>query len=552
MIRTSMLMRAALALLAIVPLSVDAQRPGGGQPGAQQQGPRQPQFPTDDAVIRAIWTEGMDNSQAARLAQTLTDSVGPRLTGTPGMKAANDWAVSMFRSWGIEARNEQYGTWRAWRRGITHIDLIAPRVRTLEGMILAWSPGTRGAVEGRVITVPAFRSPAEFLAWLPQTRGNFVLMSAAQPSCRPVDNWEEFGAPGAVESIQRQRSEATSAYNARLTSTGLAAAAQPQQQAAAASRELVTRLETAGAAGVIQSNWSNGWGVNKIFNARTERMPVVDVSCEDYGLLFRLAENDQGPRLRLQADAQFLGEQPVFNTIARIRGTEKPNEYIVLSAHYDSWDGASGATDNATGSVTMMEAARILKKVYPNPKRTIIVGLWSGEEQGLNGSRAFAADHPEIVQGLQALFNQDNGTGRIVNIGMQGLTKAGEYFGRWMTHLPTDIASQISLNIPGAPGGGGSDYASFICHGAPAFSLSSLNWSYGTYTWHTNRDTYDKIVIDDLKNNAVLTAMLTYLAAEEPELIPRDRRVLPMSRNGQPGQWPQCQQPARSSGESNR
>ena len=552
MICTPMLTRAALALLAIVPLSIDAQRPGGGPPGAQQQGPRQPQFPTDDAVIRAIWTEGMDNSQAARLAQTLTDSIGPRLTGTPGMKAANDWAVSMFRSWGIEARNEQYGTWRAWRRGTTHIDLIAPRVRTLEGMILAWSPGTRGAVEGRAMTVPAFRAPAEFQAWLPQTRGNFVLVSAAQPSCRPMDNWEEFGAPGAVESIQRQRSEATSAYNARITSTGLAAAAQPQQQAAAASRELVTRLEAAGAAGVIQSNWSNGWGVNKIFNARTERMPVVDVSCEDYGLIFRLAENDQGPRIRLQADAQFLGEQPVFNTIAEIRGTEKPNEYIVLSAHYDSWDGASGATDNATGSVTMMEAARILKKVYPNPKRTIIVGLWSGEEQGLNGSRAFAADHAEIVQGLQALFNQDNGTGRVVNIGMQGLTRAGEYFGRWMTHVPADIAGQISLNIPGSPGGGGSDYASFVCHGAPAFSLSSLSWAYGTYTWHTNRDTYDKIVIDDLKNTAVLTAMLTYLAAEEPELIPRDRRVMPTGRNGQQTQWPECQQPARSSGESNR
>ena len=547
-----MLIGAASALLAIAPLSLDAQRPGGGPPGAQQ-GPRPPQFPTDDAVIRAIWAEGMDNSQAAKLAQTLTDSVGPRLTGTPGMKAANDWAVSMFRSWGIDARNEQYGTWRTWRRGITHIDLVAPRVRTLEGMILAWSPGTRGRVEGRVMTVPSFRSPAEFTAWLPQTRGNFVLVSAAQPSCRPMENWEEFGTEESVASIQQQRAEATRAYSARIASTGLGASAQsPQAQAATASRELVTRLEAAGAAGVIQSNWSNGWGVNKIFNARTERMPVVDVSCEDYGLIWRLAENDQGPRLRLEADAQFMGEQPVFNTIAEIKGTEKPNEYIVLSAHYDSWDGGSGATDNATGSITMMEAARILKKVYPNPKRTIVVGLWSGEEQGLNGSRAFAADHPEIVQGLQALFNQDNGTGRVVNIGMQGLTKAGEFFGRWMTHIPTDIARHISLNIPGSPGGGGSDYASFVCYGAPAFSLSSLSWDYGTYTWHTNRDTYDKIVIDDLKNNAVLTAMLTYLASEDPETIPRDRRVLPMGRNGQPGQWPECQQPARSAAESNR
>ncbi|HUF27230.1 MAG TPA: M20/M25/M40 family metallo-hydrolase, partial [Gemmatimonadaceae bacterium] len=319
-----------------------------------------------------------------------------------------------------------------------------------------------------------------------------------------------------------------------------------------AQRELATRLERAGAAGIIQSYWSNGWGVNKIFNARTERLPVIDVSCEDYGLVWRLAENGQGPRLRLEADAQFLGEVPAFNTIAEIRGSEKPDEYIILSAHYDSWDGASGATDNATGSVTMMEAARILKQTYPNPKRTIIVALWSGEEQGLNGSRAFAADNPKIVEGLQALFNQDNGTGRVVNISMQGLTGAGAFFGRWMSHIPQDIARHINLNIPGSPGGGGSDYASFICHGAPAFSLSSLNWEYGTYTWHTNRDTFDKIVIDDLKNNATLTAMLAYLAAEDPETIPRDQRVLAPNQQGQPGQWPRCQQPARSAAESNR
>ncbi len=530
MIRRSMLLGIAAAIVAIVP--ADAQRPGGRQSSG-------PEFPTDNAVIRAIWAEGMDNSQAAKLAQTLTDSIGPRLTGTPGMKRANDWAVSMFETWGIPARNEQYGTWRAWRRGVTHFDLIAPRVRSLEAMMLAWSPGTRGAVEGRAMTIPSFDSPAAFERWLPQVRGNFVLVAAAQPSCRPMENWEEFGLPESVERIEEQRAEATRAYNERVASTGLGAGGNtPQQRAAAARRELIARLDAAGAAGIVQSNWSNGWGVNKVFSASTERVPTVDVSCEDYGLLFRLAENGQGPRVRLQADAELLGEQPVFNTIAEIKGTEKPNEYIVLSAHYDSWDGGSGATDNATGSVTMLEAARILKQVYPNPKRTIVVGLWSGEEQGLNGSRAFAADHPEIVQGLQALFNQDNGTGRVVNISMQGLIGAGEFFGRWMAQLPTNISRHINLRIPGSPGGGGSDYASFVCYGAPAFSLSSLGWDYGTYTWHTNRDTYDKIVIDDLKNNAVLTAMLTYLASEDPETVSRDRLTL--------GSWPECREAARA------
>jgi len=192
---------------------------------------------------------------------------------------------------------------------------------------------------------------------------------------------------------------------------------------------------------------------------------------------------------------------------------------------------------------------RILQAVYPTPRRTIMVGHWNGEEQGLNGSRSFAADHPEVVDGLQALFNQDNGTGRVVSLSMQGLTGAGAYFGEWLSQVPSEITRHIDLGLPGRPGGGGSDYASFICAGAPAFSLSSLSWDYGTYTWHTNRDTFDKIVLDEVRSNAILTAMLAYLASEEPDRLPRDRRVLGLNpRTGQPAQWPTCRDGQRSGG----
>ena len=382
-------------------------------------------FPTDDPVLHQMWQEGTENSQVYTLAQTLTDSIGPRLTGSPGMDAAHDWAVEMFRSWGIEARNEQYGTWTGWRRGITHIDLIEPRVRTLEGMLLAWSPGTNGKkVEGGVAILPDVQNAAEFRAWLPSVKGKFVAISFAEPTCRTDDNWDEYGVPESIEAMRQAREEARQAWNARVRRTGLSNA------------ELADALASAGAAGILTLRWSRGWGVNKVFSAATERIPTLDLSCEDYGLVYRLSENGQSPKLRLEAEAEFLGEVPVFNTVATIPGTEKPDEYVLLSAHFDSWDGASGATDNATGTVTMMEAMRILKKIYPNPKRTIVVGLWGGEEQGLNGSRAFAEDHPEIVEGLQALFNQDNGTGRVVNISMQGLTGAGAHFGRWFAQLP--------------------------------------------------------------------------------------------------------------------
>jgi Zn-dependent M28 family amino/carboxypeptidase len=167
------------------------------------------------------------------------------------------------------------------------------------------------------------------------------------------------------------------------------------------------------------------------------------------------------------------------------------------------------------------------------------VGHWGSEEQGLNGSRAFVEDHPEIVANLQALFNQDNGTGRVANIAGQGFLHAYDYIGRWLSKVPQEIRSEIETSFPGSPGGGGSDYASFVAVGAPAFSLSSKSWSYGNYTWHTNRDTYDKIVFDDVRNNAILTAILVYMACEEPQKTSREKAVLPInSRTGKQAEWP--------------
>ncbi|MBI3982877.1 MAG: M20/M25/M40 family metallo-hydrolase [Gemmatimonadetes bacterium] len=493
-------------------------------------------FAVEDPVLRHIWREGMEHSHLPRLAQALLDSVGPRLTGSPGQKAANDWAVAMYRSWGIPARNEQYGTWRGWRRGITHVDLVKPRVRSLEATMLAWSPGTGGKrIEGKLVILPEFPDSAAFVSWLPEAKASFVLVSFPQPTCRPDSHWEENGTPESVQRMKTERDSARARWNLRRR-TGMDPI------------DARRRLDQAGALGLLESNWSNGWGVNKIFQARTEKGPSIDLSCEDYGLLYRLAENRQSPLIRVEAEAEFLGDVPTYNTVAEIPGSERPSEYVMLSAHFDSWDASSGATDNGTGSVTMLEAMRILKAAYPNPKRTILVGHWSGEEQGLNGSRAFVADHPEIVDGLQALFNQDNGTGRVVNVSAQGLVDATAHLARWFARVPDEITRHIRLNFPGTPGGGGSDYASFICTGAPGFSLSSTGFDYGVYTWHTNRDTYDKLVFDDLKNNATLTAMLAYLASEDPERVPRERRTLfPVSpQSGEPGSWPSCRDAQRA------
>ncbi len=487
------------------------------------------QFPTDDPVIKRIWDEGMtDKSQIGRLAQVLMDSIGPRLTASPGHQSAVQWLQDMYRGWGVPARAERYGTWRAWRRYQTHLDLIGPRFRTLDATMLAWSPGTRGPVEGAPIVLPDGADSAALDAWLPAVRGGFVLWTPAEASCRAPESWEKLARPESVQRWKAARDSGRAAFQRRVQKYG---------------RGVIARIESAGAAAVLSGLWSEGWGVDKIFGAATRTVPHVHLSCEDYGLVSRLAANAQGPRLRLDARAEDLGEVPVFNVVAELKGSEKPDEYVVLSAHLDSWDGASGATDNGTGSVMMLEAMRILKQAYPNPRRTIVVGHWGGEEQGLIGSGAFAEDHPDIIRGLQVAMNQDNGTWRVEYIRMMGFTGAGEHFARWMAKVPPEIENLVDYDIPGVPERGGSDHMSFICRGAPGFRLQSHYPDYRQYTWHTNRDTYDKLIFDDLKNNATLAAMLAYQASEDPDRVSREQRILPAGQT-----WPGCGAVRRSSG----
>ncbi len=561
-------------------------------------------FPTNDPVLKRIWQIGMDSSHTMRLANALFDSIGPRLTGSPGLKAASDWVVSQYKAWGIDAKAERYGTWRGWRRGVSHVDLVKPRVRSLEGTMLAWSPGTKGSpVTAPAIILPLFKDSTAFVKWLPQARGKIVLLSPALPTCRPSEDWARWAT---AESRARMDTLVTKALGEWTTLgdtiTRSDSAGQTTRVFRADSSKLYRgtgyslalgtgtlgmRLEKAGVAGMITSRTklvftntnpplnpgagggrggrggggvpggasargggpasslnpvglggpgSGGWGTIEVFETYNKVAPAVTLTCEDYSLVYRLAANNQKPTIRLDLDASLLGEQPVFNTIATIKGSEKPNEYVMLSAHFDSWDASSGATDNGTGTVMAMEAMRILEKAYPNPKRTILAGHWASEEQGLNGSTAFTEDRPEVMKGLQALFNQDNGTGRVQTLSSSGLSDIGKHLKMWYEALPSFYTDSMSPNVvswsfndvpTGRPGG--TDGAVFACFGTPSFGMGAVSWNYGTYTWHTNRDTYDKIVFDDLKHNATLAAMLAYEASEDPNFIDRTKS---------PGTWP--------------
>jgi hypothetical protein len=567
-----------------------------------------------DPVIQRIWRLGQDSSHVWQLSQVLFDSLGPRLMGGPDLKHAQDWLTATYKSWGIDAKEEQYGTWRGWRRGVSHVDLIAPRVRTLDAVMTGYSPGTGGKdVTADIVILPKFTDSASFVRWLPQAKDKLVLVDMPHFTCRPLSDWRENATPASLARKDSMDVVAAAEWGGRGGDAALAAArtrmaggigtagdsariaaadagtaggrggrggrgggggggnamsdttalfaAMRRGDMAARHNALLTMvghgagggvrgtglsmalgggslgmlIEDAGAAGILTSRPKDQWGTREIFETYNTVKPALSMSCEDYGLVYRLAEANQHPKIRMNLDGQLLGEQPVFNVVASIKGTQLPNEYVMMSAHFDSWDGSSGATDNGTGTVTMLEAMRILKMVYPNPKRTILVGHWSGEEEGEVGSKAFAEDHPEVIKGLQGLFNQDNGTGRIQRINPGGFGDAGNHLLTWLDKMPVDFRAQVNFNGGrGTPAGGGSDDNSFSCHMAPIFGLGALGWDYSNVTWHTGHDTFDKIVFDDLKGNATMTAMLVYLASEDPTLVNRDVNIAPTMREADP------------------
>jgi hypothetical protein len=486
-----------------------------------------------DPVIQRIWRLGMDSSRVEFLAARLFDSIGPRLTGTPNMRSAQQWLVKNYTSWGIDAKVEQYGTWRGWRRGYSHVDLVAPRQRTLDATMLGWSPGTgKIDVEATTIILPKFADSTEFVKWLPQVKGKLVLISPPTAVCRPAADLQENATPASLARMDSARAATTrewgnsgadNTYRGTGYTMGLGGGS------------LSIRLDAAGVAGTLTSRPKDAWGTREVFETYSTRAPGLSLSCEDYGLVYRLTENKMSPRIRMNLDAELLGEQPASNVIATMKGTTKPNEYVMLSAHFDSWDASSGATDNGTGSLVMHEAMRILKQVLPRPQRTIMAGHWSAEENGLVGSRSFATDHPEIVNGIQALFNQDNGTGRIERLSASGWPDAPNHLLKWYDQLPKYFQDQAPFYGGGGASaigtaGGGSDNASFACYGAPTFGLGARGWDYSQYTWHTERDTYDKVIFDDLKANATLVAMLAYLASEDPDPVRRDSTIALITR----------------------
>jgi Zn-dependent M28 family amino/carboxypeptidase len=487
----------------------------------------------DESVFWKIRQEGTTNSQILRTVHMLTDVYGPRLTGSPNLKAAGEWAVQQMQSWGLA--NGRLEPWEfghvGWQNERLAAHIVSPVKDALVAEVLAWTPSTAGLVRAQAmqITIPERPTKASLTAHLDSLRaavkGKIVLVGA------PVRVPVTF----AAASLRRDDAEVSSqmAENVPAPAEPPASAgdrAQPPLNANQITEQINDFLVAAGAA-LRVNDAGRDHGQIRAFHNRTfdlaRATPTVVMRNEDYGRISRLLADGRSVELEFEIVNRTYPEgRTAYNVVAEIPGTDKADEVVMLGGHLDSWHAATGATDNAVGCAVMMEAARILTAVGVKPRRTIRVALWSGEEQGLLGSQAYVKAHfgtaeapkPEFAK-FAGYFNIDSGTGRARGMTVFGPPAAA-------TILREATASFVDLGLLGVRATrsrvrGGTDSTSFNEAGLPGVGILQDPIEYQSYTWHTNLDTYERIVEDDVKKSAIVIAAAVYHVAMRDEMLPR-------------------------------
>jgi hypothetical protein len=491
----------------------------------------------DEAMFWKIRQEATSRSQILQTLHVFTDVYGPRLTGSPNLKAAGEWAVQQMTSWGL--KNGHLEPWDfghdGWANERLTAHITAPVKDALVVEALAWTPGTTGVARGQAIqiTLPVRPTAAVLTSYLDGIKssvaGKMVLVGAHQSvpvTFNPVPLRREeadvvtlLNAPPAQGPQAQQQPPAIRPNDAPRPLTN----GQIQEQ-------LNQFLLTNGALVRINDAGRDHGQIRAFDNATrdvTKAPPTVVMRNEDYGRISRLLADKRQVELEFEiVNRSFPEGRTAYNAIAEIPGSDKADEIVMLGGHLDSWHAATGATDNAIGCSVMMEAVRILTAIGAKPRRTIRVALWSGEEQGLLGSRAYVRQHfgtfedqkPEHAK-LSAYFNMDSGTGRV-----RGLTAFGP--SATATVLREATAPFKDLGMVGATttrsrGTGGTDSTNFNAAGLPGINTVLDPIQYGTYTWHTNLDTYERIVEDDVKKAAIVLAGAVYHLAMRDELLPR-------------------------------
>jgi carboxypeptidase Q len=470
------------------------------------------QSAVDTTGAGALVAQAMDHSEVMANLRDLSDVIGPRLSGSPAMRRANDWTASRFRAYGLTASLEPYTFGTTWERGTTAVRLVAPFTRPITAHSWAWTVGTGGRALTGPVVLADLSTPDSLAKYRKSVRGAWVLPRTAYPL------WNPDG-PAMTATDSARLAAALELRRAATADTSAAAVLARRQFAL----DLPYVLKAAGALGtLVDGSKEHALMTMSGSPNRVSPLPNLVIAHEDYAMLERQILAGVAPRVEGRVD-NVIGRAPVqqWNTVAEIRGSERPGQVVILGAHLDSWDLGQGVTDNGTGSMVVLEVARAVAQSGLKPKRTIRFILFSGEEQGLLGSKAYAAAHAAEADSIQAVLVLDNGTGAIVGQALQGRT---ELEGLWRALL-APVAGLDADSVRNASKSG-TDHLSFLPYGVPAFNFDQLPRGY-SHTHHSQSDTYDKAVAGDLKQAAAVMAVTAFELANLPDLLPRGPKFAP-------------------------
>ena len=488
----------------------------------------------DKDMVQKIRKEGLENSRVMETAMYLTDISGPRLTASPGYMRAANWAKNKLNEWGlVNANLEPWGEFgKGWEQQKCYIAMTAPYYSQLIAVPRAWTGSTPGkkSLKGEVILIKA-NDTLELMKYAGTLKGKIVMTwSAAQ--LKP--SFEADGSRFADSSLERMaKAEPRPAQQGQRSQQNLQGN-NPQANQFLIQRRMNELINKEKPALILTMNARGNDGTlfvssggSYLKDAEVAPASVV-LSSDDYLRIQRMIE--AGVPVTLEAIVKtkfFTDDLKGYNVVAEIPGTDPSlkEELVMLGGHLDSWHAATGATDNAAGCAVMMEAVRILKATGFQPRRTIRIALWSGEEQGLHGSRNYVKNHfadpakmePTAAHAkVSAYYNLDNGTGKIRGVYLQGNKSAGPIFAKWLEPFKDLGAETITINNTG-----GTDHLAFDAVGIPGFQFIQDQIEYNTRTHHTNMDTYDHLVPEDLRQAATIIASFVYHTAQRDEKLPR-------------------------------
>lgn len=498
----------------------------------------------DLAMMEKIKKEGIENSKVMDIAFHLTDVSGPRLSSSPGLMRASNWAKEEMTKWGlVNASLEPWGEFgKGWDLQKSYVAMTAPYYRPLIAFPKTWTKGTKGLKHAEVLLVKA-KDSADLSKYKGKLKGKVILLYRAdtlrqtfQADAKRLTDEELDKLANATPPQPRQptdtaaRNRARQQAASRVTATVNTYSGNIRDWAVKEGAVAILSMSPRGHDGTLFVQGGGSYTADA-----PENFLDIMVTMEDYMSLCRLSEAGYPVSLDVDVKTAFQTKDTKgYNVVAEIPGTDPllKDEIVMLGGHLDSWQGATGATDNAAGCAVMMEVVRILKTLGVQPRRTIRIALWSGEEQGLLGSRGYVKNHfadpstmelkPEHSK-FSGYFNIDNGTGKVRGIYLQGNEKVKDIFTQWLVPFHDMGAKTVTISNTG-----GTDHQSFDAVGLPGFQFIQDPIEYNTRTHHTNMDSYDHLIAQDLQQISVVVAAFVYNTAMRDEKLPR--KEMPQAR----------------------